>query len=205
MEIFAGVPLGGILGSRRLERLLRSEQLWVFCKRLSRQMQFRRGNEPSPCFSARASAMNFWRRLPFSLLALWAVLLTLVPQTVWACPMTGRVDVASRVCLGAMPMAGSEMPCARFGGKCCKPLQIPPTQSSDDSHHPPLLAASQTTSFGFAFVAPALDTVAFVVPTVETSLAPAVALYLARHSHSPPSFWTQHRPPTLAGRAPPVL
>lgn len=172
-----------------------------FASVFPRAMQFRRGIET---FST-SSAMNFWRRLPFSLLALWAMLLTLVPQTAWACPMTGRIDSAARVCRGAMPVAQGEMPCARFGGKCCAPIQLPPSQTSDNNTQSTLFAASQPVSFVFAFVAPGFDTPVFVVPAVETSPAPAVRLYLARFSHSPPSFWTQHRSPNLAGRAPPVL
>lgn len=145
-----------------------------------------------------------WRRLPFTVLALWAMLLTLVPQTVWACPMTGRVDVASRVCLDAMPVADGEMPCAQSGSKCCKPLSLPPSPT-DDGSSPHVFAASHHAPSVFHFALPTLEGSPFIAPSVVTFQAPAIQIYLAHGNNSPPSFWTQHRPISLAGRAPPVL
>ncbi len=147
--------------------------------------------------------MKAWQRIPFSILALLAMFATMIPGTVWACPMTGRVDTASRVC--AMPMARGQMPCAHMGGKCCKPVSAPTPQTDDDSGRPHVFAAADHVSFSFAFVAPVVDGAPFVVPSVGVFEAPAVRSYLARFANSPPPLWTQFRSPCLAGRAPPVL
>lgn len=149
--------------------------------------------------------MKAWLRLPFSLLATLALLATMLPGTLWACPMTGRVDVASRVCLGAMPSMSGEMPCAHLGGKCCKPVSAPPSQTDDDSNRPHVFAAPDHVSFSFAFVAPVAHVAPFVVPHVEAFEAPAIRSFLARFANAPPPFWTSHRPISLAGRAPPVV
>ncbi|WP_106381052.1 hypothetical protein [Abditibacterium utsteinense] len=149
--------------------------------------------------------MKTWRRLPFTVLALWAMLFTLVPQTVWSCPMTGRVDVAARVCVGMKSMANGEMPCAGSGNKCCKPLSVPASQSSDGSGQSQAFAATSPTFGILYFALSSVEVLPFVVPSVETSQAPAVRVYLARFANSPPSFWTQHQSISLAGRAPPVL
>jgi hypothetical protein len=157
--------------------------------------------------------MKAWLRIPFSLLALLAMFATMMPETVWACPMTGRIDVASRVCLGAMPsMSGKmpsmsgDMPCAHMGGKCCKPLSVPASQTDDDdSGRQHIFAAAHQVSFSFDIVAPVVDTAPFVVPATVSFEAPAVRFYLARFANSPPAFWTQHRPLSVSGRAPPVL
>lgn len=121
--------------------------------------------------------------------------------------MTGRVDVASRVCLGAMSMAKSngEMPCAESGSKCCKPLSVPSSQTDDDGGKPHVFAATHASPVVLHFALPTLEVQPFVAPLVETFQAPAVRVYLARFTNSPPPFWTQYRPISLAGRAPPVL
>ena len=133
------------------------------------------------------------------------MLATMMPGMLWACPTTGRVDTASRVCVGAMPMVNGEMPCAKFGSKCCKPVSVPFSQTDDDSSRPHVFAAANHVSFSFAFIAPVVDATPFVIPSVEAFEAPAVRSYLARFANSPPPLWTQFRSPSLAGRAPPVL
>lgn len=155
--------------------------------------------------------MKQWRRLPFTLLALWAVLLTLMPQTLWACPVTGRVDVASRVCLGAMPAAetssASEL-CAQEGGTCCKPLSLPPSSTTGADTAPQSQFIISTSDLGGQTGAPLASSLfpsVAILPAVEPIQAPAVRFYLSRFGNSPPSFWTQHRPLTCACRAPPVL
>ena len=147
--------------------------------------------------------MKAWLRIPFSILALLAMFATMMPGTVWACPISGRVDTASRVC--AMSVASGQMPCAHMGGKCCKPLSVPASQTDDDSNRPHVFAAADHVSFSFAFALPVIDAAPFVVPSVEAFEAPAVRSYLARFANSPPPLWTQFRSPSLAGRAPPVL
>ncbi len=159
--------------------------------------------------------MSHWRRLPFTLLALWALLLTFTPQMVWSCPTTGRVDVATRVCSREMARemaqvqaateaaTPGEMPCAGSGNKCCKPLQVPASQS-DNAQHTQFVAAADSVSFAPVFVAGALPIVA-ILPTLEAAPSPALRLYLRRFNNSPPPFWTQFRSLSLSGRAPPVL
>jgi len=149
--------------------------------------------------------MKMWRRIPFTVLALWAMLLTLLPQTVWACPMTGRIDVASRVCLGTMPVADGKMPCAHSGSKCCKPISVPPSPTDDNRSASHVFAAAYHSSVVPPAALPTPEAQLFVVFPVETFQAPALRVYVARFTGSPPSFWTQHRPISLVGRAPPVL
>ena len=148
--------------------------------------------------------MHFWRRLPLTLLALLAMFAPMLPQTLWACPMAGRVASAARVCEGVMPMVNGEMPCAGSGRKCCKPLTVPASQG-DDSQSNPAFTAQNQAPMSFAVAAPVFEVAPFVVPTFQTPQSPAVRVYLARFTNSPPLFWTQHRPTSLAGRAPPVL
>jgi hypothetical protein len=150
--------------------------------------------------------MKAWLRIPFALLAIVAMIATMLPQTLWACPMTGRIDTAARVCEGKMPVAG-EMPCAKFGSKCCKPLTVPPSQDDDDPHHPHVYAATGQALELTLFVAPAVHSQPVILNNTSATLIQPVAVrtYLARFNNSPPSWWPQHRPPTLAGRAPPVL
>ena len=150
-------------------------------------------------------SMKAWLRIPFSILALLAMFATMMPGTLWACPMTGRVDAASCVCLGVMPTMSGEMPCAHMGGKCCKPVSAPPSQTDDDSGRPHVFAAPDHVSFSFAFVASPIDAALFVVPRVEAFEAPAIRSFLARFANAPPCFWISHRPISLAGRAPPVV
>jgi len=150
-------------------------------------------------------SMKVWLRVPFSLLALLAMFATMMPGTAWVCPMTGRLDVAPRVC--AMPtMSGAmskAMPCAHMGGKCCKPLSVPASQTDVSSERPHVFAVANHVSFSFA--PSVVDTTPVVVPHTEAFVAPAVRCFLARFANSPPLFWTQHRLLPCAGRAPPVL
>lgn len=149
--------------------------------------------------------MKAWLRLPFSLLALLAMLATLVPRTLWACPMSGRVDVVSRVCPSATPAMSGAMPCAHMGGKCCQPVPAPSPKTDDDSGRPQLFAAPAHASFAFPLVAATPHAAPFIVPRVEAFEAPAIRSFLARFANAPPPFWTSHRPISLAGRAPPVV
>lgn len=148
--------------------------------------------------------MQTWRRLPLTLLALLAMFATMLPQTLWACPMTGRVASAARVCEGVMPIVKGEMPCAGSGSKCCKPLTVPASQG-DDSQSSPAFTAQNQAPIALAVALPTFEVAPFVAPTPQTFQSPAVRVYLARFTNSPPLFWTQHRPLSLAGRAPPLL
>lgn len=143
-------------------------------------------------------------RVPFALLALLAMLATLLPQTLWACPMNGRLAPASRVCLDAMPVVNGEMPCAGSESKCCKPLTLPASQG-DDSQSAPAFTASNHAAASFTLALPIFEVAPFVAVSTQAPQAPAVRVYLARFTNSPPPFWTQFRPLSLAGRAPPLL
>ena len=147
--------------------------------------------------------MKAWLRVPFAILALLAMFAVLLPETVWACPMTGRVDSATRVCT-MLAMKG-QMPCARFGGKCCKPLSVPPSQSDDDSGRAHVFTEAHDALLVFKVLLPTLVTFPFVVPAQISFAAPAVRHTLARFadSSSPPS--TQYRNSLYSGRAPPIL
>ena len=144
-------------------------------------------------------------RIPFALLALLAMFATLLPQTLWACPMNGRVDRASRVCLGMMPVVKGEMPCAGSGSKCCKPVTLPASQTDDSQSNPAFTTTISQAPTLLALALPTFEVAPFVAPTTQTFLSPAERVYLARFTNSPPPSWTQYRPISLAGRAPPVL
>lgn len=149
-----------------------------------------------------STAMKARLRVPLSILALLAMFATLMPGTLWACPITGRIDAASRVC--TMPVMSGEMPCAHMGGKCCKPVSSPP-QTDDGLGRPHIFTAPSHAFLSFAFVASSVEAAPFVVPGVEAFEALAIRSFLARFANSPPLFWTSHRPTLVAGRAPPVV
>jgi hypothetical protein len=145
-------------------------------------------------------------RIPFALLAILAMFATMLPRTIWACPMTGRIDVAARVCREMGQPAG-EMPCAKPGGKCCKPLTVPPSADDEDPRHPHVYAAPAHAPGVVTVDLTAFQTVAPAAVGARplTLRAPAVRTYLARFNNSPPPWWPQYRPTSLAGRAPPVF
>ena len=153
----------------------------------------------------------FWQqmkrrlRVPFALLALVAMFATMLPQALWACPMTGRVDSAARVCQGMMPMVNGTMPCAKMGGKCCKPVSVPSSQDDGDSHHTPAFTVLGHPLEPSPFAVPTVESTPFIVPSGEAPQAPTVGMYLARFTNSPPAYLSRYRPAALAGRAPPVL
>ena len=132
------------------------------------------------------------------------MLLTLAPQTMWACPMTGRIDVAERVCVGAMAAPAGAMPCAHMGGKCCKPISVPPSPDDNAQHTAYLDAVASHTFATPVVVTPILDIAAVLPSIVQIQPAP-VCHYLARFNNSPPRLWTHYSSLSLSGRAPPVL
>ena len=144
-------------------------------------------------------------RLPFAWLAIVAMIVTLLPQTLWACPMTGRVDSASRVCAGLMVQTSGDVPCAHMGGKCCKPLSVPPAQNDDNPHQSQTLITVDKGSLWVTLAPPPSTALPFVLVASSSIQPVAQRLVRAPYDEPPPSFWTQHRPITCAGRAPPVL
>ncbi len=157
--------------------------------------------------------MNQWRRLPFVLMALFALCALTLPSLAWACPVTGRSGSATEVCISATNPASSQqtMSCcssalkasaksANCLGTCCKAVpQLPGGDSNKNTAfsqaHPNLSGLlaqlSQTTQAVFVIALP---------------VAPLVI-------ESPHALWddasvapllTQHEFSLFAGRGPPV-
>ena len=83
--------------------------------------------------------MSQWRRLPFILMALFALCALMLPSLVWACPMNGRATGAPQICratknaMAAMPCCApnNATPMPSCLGKCCKPIPQLPSQDSN--------------------------------------------------------------------------
>lgn len=156
--------------------------------------------------------MKKWLRSSTVMIALLALMASALPSSAWACLMSGRIGSAATVCKGMMPASvapgdATSPPCAHMGGRCCKPVSLPPlsNQSSDDEKHPVTafaLAASAALTFLPAYL-PTVE-IAVVLPPAPRAVTPPQE-WLARRNNSPPSFLSQHRPASLAGRAPPTL
>lgn len=153
--------------------------------------------------------MKSWRSPFMTLLALVAMFATMLPQTIWACPMTGRVGSAAMVCanfaapLRAATPLSTDKPCAHMGGKCCKPLSVPPSQSDDPHQNYAVVAEKAVPVVVLAPASQPTPPVLFVAPFQIEPVARRVTR--VPFAQPPPSFWIQHRPITCAGRAPPVL
>ena len=157
--------------------------------------------------------MKKWLRPSMVLMALLALMASGLPSSAWACPMSGRVGSAATVCKGMMPASASPsdaapQPCAHAGGKCCQPVSLPPLPGqSDDEQHPatPFIAPATNAGAASAFLAqpPTVD-IAALLPAVPLRLSPPQT-WLARFTNSPPPLRLQHRPASIAGRAPPTL
>ena len=156
--------------------------------------------------------MKQWCIRSFAALALVALLALLLPAPAWACPVTGRVGSAATVCRDMMPASigahgAVSQPCAHAGGKCCKPVSLPPLpgKSSDDEKHPAAaVAVAPPVALSFLLAYTPTVEIAFVLPA-QPSFPAAPQAWLARLNNSPPSFLLQHRPASIAGRAPPTL
>lgn len=159
------------------------------------------------------SVMRNWLRPSMIVMALLALLASGLPSSAWACPITGSIGSAATVCKGMMPanVTSSDalsQPCARVGGKCCKPVSLPPLQDqSDDEKHPgTAFAPASSAGAALAFLLAHSPTIelAAVLPAAPRRLSPAQT-WLARFTNSPPPLRWQHRPASIAGRAPPTL
>ena len=148
------------------------------------------------------------------MMALLALMASALPSFAWACPVSGRIGSDTTVCKGMMPasVAPSDatlQPCAHMGGKCCKPVSLPPlqNQSPDDEKHPVTSFAPVSdagAALAFLLAHPPTVEIAVVLPAEPRAVTPP-QVWLARLNNSPPSFLSQHRPASLAGRAPPIL
>lgn len=156
--------------------------------------------------------MKKWFRPSIAMMALLALMASALPSSAWACLMSGRIGSAATVCKGTMPASvapsdATSPPCAHLGGRCCKPVSLPPLpgQSSNDEKHPvTALAPAANTALAFLPAHPPTVEIAVVLPAAPRAVTPPQE-WLARRNNSPPSLISQHRPASLAGRAPPTL
>ncbi len=146
--------------------------------------------------------MKMARRPLFLLLSLLAMFAFQLPATLWACPMTGRIGDATEVCRDAMPTSAA-MPCAHMGGKCCKPLSLPPSPQTDDKHSQHSFTLADT-STPHVHPVPQVASVAVVWPQ-SLQLSVPERTWRALSFHPPPKSSSLQRPAALAGRAPPTL
>ena len=157
--------------------------------------------------------MNQWRRLPFVLMALFALFALTLPSLAWACPVTGRDGSATEVCIRAAKSASSQqtMPCCLSAsrasaksmnclGTCCKAVPQLPSQDSTKN-----TALSQAHSD----LSSLLDQLSQTAQVVLVSALPVAPLII----ESPHALWgdasvapllTQHEFSLFAGRGPPV-
>lgn len=163
--------------------------------------------------------MKNWRRPSFTLFALLAMLLPLLPQIAWSCPMTGRIGSAILVCAPPSAAPAKAKPhaccvkhrmqrptaarivksthagCTNPGGPCCKLVRLP-----GKSH-------TATAPSGASFSAPLQINDRAAPLLADISNAPAtLPLTFVRigdyQAENPLS--TQHFAPANAGRAPPT-
>lgn len=157
--------------------------------------------------------MNQWRRLPFVLMALFALCALTLPSLAWACPVTGRNGGATEVCIRAANSASSQqtMSCcvsaskvsaksASCLGACCKAVPQLPSQDSTKN-----TALSQAHSDLSGLIAQLSQTTQAIFVTA----LPVAPLLI----ESPHAIWgdasvapllTQHEFSLFAGRGPPV-
>lgn len=177
------------------------------------------GRTHSVRFKELESRMNFFQvlmktaRRPFLFfLSLLAIFILQLPASLWACPMTGIIGNATEVCHGAMPIEktpaetplSNAAPCNHLGGKCCKPLSLPPASQTDDKHsqHSFTAAADSVTPLS---VVPVVASWAVIWPQAPQQISVPEQAWLALSFHPPPQFISLHHPAALAGRAPPTL
>lgn len=151
--------------------------------------------------------MKLWRCPSTALLALLAMFATMLPQTLWACPMTGQIGTVETMCKmasAANTAAAPSMRCTHLGGKCCKPISIPPQQGDDKNHPTAALTPDLSTSH---FHAPTLISIEYpvVIRAQELQVSPTFQSWLALFRNSPPPLKAGHRTTSASGRAPPVL
>lgn len=162
--------------------------------------------------------MSLWRRLPFTLMALFALCALTLPSLVWACPVSGRVSVsvgnAPQICRDATQNMAAAMPCcapthdAPNGamqmpsclGKCCKPIAQLPSQDSNKN------SALHQGSAEFSGLLDQLSQAAFPVILPAPSVAPLIIESPKRaiwDDSIVPLSPAQFAPGSLLGRAPP--
>ena len=153
--------------------------------------------------------MSSWRRLPLTLMALFALCALMLPSLVWACPMSGRVGNATQVCRATTENARAAMPCCAKNratplpsclGKCCKPIPQLPSQDSNKN------SALHPVNANFSGLLDQLSQTAYPIITPASPVAPLVIEPTTRATwdDSPvPLLPAQFAPGSLLGRAPP--
>jgi hypothetical protein len=138
----------------------------------------------------------------WSVLSLWALLALMMPQLLWACPMTGQVgSTPSQACRCAEKDANApaEDSSATQPHKCCKHVPLPASDTSGHDEHG-LLSHAKTISFSLQPFSVASDL--FAVPVFE--LAPPISQTAVFPASISPPLISQHCPASHAGRAPPL-
>ncbi len=158
--------------------------------------------------------MSQWRRLPFILMALFALCALTVPSFAWACPVTGRSGTVSQVCAVASAAAQSsqDMSCcssassvqtnnANCLGTCCKP--VPQLPGSDSSKNTTPSQASASISGLLAQLSQSAHAVFILAsPVAPLSIEPPQIALWDDASVAP--LLTQYAFSLFAGRGPPV-
>lgn len=158
--------------------------------------------------------MSQWRRLPFILMALFALCALTVPSFAWACPVTGRSGTVSQVCVVASAAAqqGQVMSCcssasrvqngnANCLGTCCK--SIPQLPGSDSTKNTAPSQAGASISGLLAQLSQSAHAVFILAsPVAPLSIEPPLAASWDDASVAP--LLTQYAFSLFAGRGPPV-
>ena len=165
--------------------------------------------------------MSQWRRLPFVLMALFALCALMLPSLVWACPTSAhfahlksaRASNSAQICRTmtkhkVATMATGMPCCAETGtmqmslcqGKCCKPVaQLPAEDSNKNS-------ALHSSNADFSGLLDQLSQAVYPIGLPARAIAPLViepplrAIWDACAVSLPPA---QFAPDSLLGRAPP--
>ncbi len=166
----------------------------------------------------RTFIMSQWRRLPFVLMALFALCALTVPSLAWACPITGRSGAATQVCInapasGQSNQAANVMACcapthgnaAMSGngclGTCCK--AVPQLPNGDPAKNTALSQAHWNIAGLLDQLSQTAHTVFILAPPVAPLvIEPPRALFRGDASVAP--LLTQFAFSLFAGRAPPI-
>lgn len=170
--------------------------------------------------------MKQWRRRSFSMLALAALLMSLLPAMASACAVSARVGTDAAVCQrpssinAASQSEGQNTPCAPLADaravtmpraacampNCCRVL---PTPVGD--HQPPTSAAlvfssaaAKSLLSAFAGLEPAGGSGSHALLAMSFVIAPPAALWQERAANSASPLSSSHSPPS-SGRSPPSL
>lgn len=155
--------------------------------------------------------MSQWRRLPFVLMALFALCALTLPSLTWACPLAARGADVARICSATSKQSAVAMPCCApdnsaqmplCKARCCELIPQLPTENSDKNTALPQAHAefsgllAQLSGAAHAIAVP-------VLAATPLAVEPPLAVHWPDETVliSP----TQIAPGALLGRAPPRL